>query len=98
MLSIFEDLKLQKCRLNRILLHDLVLSDALDGIKFISVRQFTTVYLSERALAEDVCDEKVIQIYLSVFTFSWKDQLSMLLLVKLRKRLLFFQIAELFSI
>ena len=96
MLGVLEDLELQERRLDRILLHESVLSDALDGVQFISVCQFAAVDLAESALAEDVRDEKVVQFDARVFTLRRKGYGSNLVLVKLRKRLLGFHLAELF--
>ena len=98
MLGVLEDLELQERRLDRVLLHESVLPDALDGVQFISVCQFAAVDLAESALAEDVRDEKVVQFDARVFTLRRKDCASAIALVKLRKRLPVVHLAELFSI
>ena len=96
MLGVLEHLELQERRLDRILLHESVLPDALDGVQFISVCQFAAVDLAEGALAEDVRDEKVVQFDACVFTLSRKGCNSRLGLIKLCIRLLGFDFAELF--
>ena len=93
MLGVLEDLELQERRLNRILLHESVLPDALDGVQFISVCQLAAVDLAESALAEDVSDEKVVELDPRVFTLG---RSSLFLLIKPCIWLLGFHFAELF--
>ena len=55
----FEHLQFKVSRLNSILLDNSVFADALDSVLFLKASELCPVYLSKRALTENVSDEEV---------------------------------------